>query len=83
MSLSDTRPDSREPIAWRRVTRTVAENTITQQHKGDFRVFVAKKDLTIRLCADTMLQLKPQTKAHTEHMLSVYPYASTEISYSS
>jgi len=55
----------------------------TQQHKGDFRVFVARKDLTIMLCAETMLQLKPQTKAHTEHMLFVWPYyASTEISYS-
>ncbi len=60
-----------------------ATETHTQQHKGDFRVFVARKDLTIRLCADTMLQLKPQTKAHTEHMFSVCHYASTEISYSS
>jgi len=33
--------------------------THTQQHKGDFRVFVARKDLTIRLCAATMPQLKP------------------------
>jgi hypothetical protein len=35
--------------------------TLTQQHKGDFRVFVARQDLTIRLYAKTMLQLKPQT----------------------
>jgi hypothetical protein len=41
-----------------------------------------EKDLTIRLCAATMLQLKPRTKAHTEHKLFVRPYASTEISYS-
>jgi len=41
-----------------------------------------EKDLTIRLCAATMLQLKPRTKAHTEHILFVRPYASTEISYS-
>ncbi len=61
---------------------STATETRTQQHKGDFRVFVARKDLTIRLCAETMLQLKPQTKAHTEHMLFVWPYASTEISYS-
>jgi len=59
-----------------------ATETHTQQHKGDFRVFVSRKDLTIRLCAATMPQLQPQTKAHTEHMLFVCSYASTEISYS-
>jgi hypothetical protein len=59
-----------------------AAETHTQQHKGDFRVFVARKDLTIRLYAETMLQLKPQIKAHTRHMLFVCPYANTEISYS-
>jgi hypothetical protein len=41
-----------------------------------------EKYLTIRLCAATMLQLKTRTKAHTEHVLFVCPYASTEISYS-
>jgi agmatine/peptidylarginine deiminase len=61
---------------------STATETHTQQHKGDFIVFVARKDVTIRLCAETMLQLKPQTKAHTEHMLFVCPYAITEISYS-
>ncbi len=40
---------------------STATETHTQQHKGDFRVFVARKDLTIRLCAETMLHLKPQT----------------------
>ncbi len=54
--------------------------THTQQYKGDFRVFVARKDLTIRLCAETMLHLKPQTKP--QHMLFVCSYASSEISYS-
>jgi agmatine/peptidylarginine deiminase len=61
---------------------STATQTHTQQHKGNFIVFVARKDVTIRLCAETMLQLKPQTKAQTEHMLFVCPYASTEISYS-
>jgi hypothetical protein len=60
---------------------STATETHTQQHKGDFRVFLARKGLTVRLCAETMLQLKPQTKAHIEHMLFVCPYASTEISY--
>jgi hypothetical protein len=59
---------------------STATETHTQQYKGDFRVFVARKDLTVRLCAETMLQLKPQTKP--QHMLFVCPYASTEISYS-
>jgi len=40
---------------------STATETHTQQHKGDFRVFVARKDLTIRLCAETMLHLKSQT----------------------
>jgi hypothetical protein len=61
---------------------SIATETHTQQHKGDIGVFVARKDLTIRLYAKTMLQLKPQTKSHSEHMLFVCPYASTKISYS-
>jgi hypothetical protein len=56
-----------------------ATETHTHQYEGDFRVFVARKDLTIRLRAETMLQIKPQTKP--QHMLFVCPYASTEICY--
>ncbi len=59
---------------------STATETHTQQYKVDCRVFVARKDLRIRLCAETMLQLKPQTKP--QHMLFVCPYASAEISYS-
>ncbi len=59
---------------------STATETHTQQYKGDFRVFVARKDLTIRLCAEAMLHPKPQTKP--QQMLFVCPYASPEISYS-
>ncbi len=67
-------------LLWLDGRLSTATETHTQQYKGDFRVFVARKDLIIRLCAETMLQLKPQTKP--QHMLFVCPYASTEISYS-
>jgi hypothetical protein len=52
---------------------STAAETHTQQHKGDFRVFVARKDLTIRLYAETMLQLKPQIKAHTCSLSALMP----------
>ncbi len=31
---------------------STATETHTQQHKGDFRVFLARKGLTVRLCAE-------------------------------